>query len=508
MGVAMKQKFRPPGMRRRDMDKKKLPPKPLQNEMPGKIQGPVIVSQDPVNRRTHCPHRRNGGQITKIPQMPNLVGLTQPGHDGNGQIPMGVGNNRNMEESFQFSVFSFQADFRGIVDLGLSLNLSIEHRKLKTLSPMWKTAHEHVLRLIAYEPGKPVEELAREMGLRPSDIVKLASNENPLGPSPLAIAAMRDALERAHFYPDGGGWALRNAIAEKLDLHRENVLLGNGSNEIIEFIGHAFLRPGDEVVTARHAFAVYTLMSQLFGATTVEVPDPGYTHDLEAMLAAISPRTRQVFIANPNNPTGTLVGQDALDRFMDQVPEHVLVIFDEAYHEFLENPPDTLKFVREGRNVLVMRTFSKIQGLANLRIGYGLTTKEIAEVLQKTRQPFNANGIAQAGALAGLDDEEHMRKTRELTHEGRALLEKEFAAMGLEYVPSAANFVLVRVGDGDKVFAHLLKRGLIVRAMRSYKMPEWIRVSVGTMEQNQRFLTEFKELDAAGLIERSDSATS
>jgi len=368
---------------------------------------------------------------------------------------------------------------------------------------MWKTAHEHVLKLVAYEPGKPVEELAREMGLQPSDIIKLASNENPLGPSPKALAAMHDALDRSHFYPDGGGWALRSGIAEKLGLERENVVLGNGSNEIIEFIGHAFLRPSDEVVTAKHAFAVYTLMAQLFGARTVEVPDPGFKHDLDAMLAAIRPRTRQVFVANPNNPTGTLVGQDEIDRFMDQVPDHVLVIFDEAYYEFLDEAPDVLKYVREGRNVVVMRTFSKIQGLANLRIGYGLAPKAIADVLQKTRQPFNANGIAQAGALAGLADEEHMRKTRELTHEGRTYFESEFAAMGLEYVPSAANFVLVRVGDGDQVFQRLLRLGIIVRAMRSYKLPEWIRVSVGTMPQNRRFIEELRKLDAAGLVARA-----
>ncbi|MDX2079178.1 MAG: histidinol-phosphate transaminase [Terrimicrobiaceae bacterium] len=367
---------------------------------------------------------------------------------------------------------------------------------------MWNSAHDHVLNLVAYEPGKPVEELAREMGLEPSDIIKLASNENPLGPSPRALAAMRETLERAHFYPDGGGWALRNAIAARLGLARENVILGNGSNEIIEFIGHAFLKPGDEVVTAKHAFAVYSLMAQLFGASTVEVPDPGYTHDLEAMLAAITPRTRQVFIANPNNPTGTLVGQAAIEKFMERVPEHVLVIFDEAYYEFLDEPPDVLRYVREGRNVVVMRTFSKIQGLANLRIGYGLAPEKIATVLQKTRQPFNANGIAQAGAAAGLQDEDHMRKTRELTHEGRNYLQAEFTAMGLEFVPSAANFVLVHVGDGDRVFQALLRKGIIVRAMRSYKLPAWIRVSVGTMDQNRRFIAELRALDAAGEIPR------
>jgi len=369
---------------------------------------------------------------------------------------------------------------------------------------METTAHPHVLNLVAYEPGKPVEELAREMGLKPSEIIKLASNENPLGPSPLAIQAMRETLERSHFYPDGGAWALRNAIAEKLGLERANVILGNGSNEIIEFIGHAFLKPGDEVVTAGHAFAVYSLMAQLFGAKTIEVPDPGFTHDLDAMLAAITPRTRQVFIANPNNPTGTLVGQEAIDRFMARVPDHVLVIFDEAYYEFLDTPPDVLRYVRENRNVVVMRTFSKIQGLANLRIGYGLAPARIAEVLQKTRQPFNANGIAQAGALAGLADEDHMRRTRELTHEGRAYLEAEFTAMGLTFVPSAANFVLVHVGDGDAVFKTLLRRGLIVRAMRSYKLPAWIRVSVGTMEQNRAFIENLRALDQEGLLKKGE----
>jgi histidinol-phosphate aminotransferase len=367
---------------------------------------------------------------------------------------------------------------------------------------MWKTAHQHILKLVSYEPGKPVEELAREMGLQPEEIIKLASNENPLGPSPKALAAMREALERSHFYPDGGGWALRGAIADKVGLSRENVILGNGSNEIIEFIGHAFLRPGDEVITARHAFAVYTLMAQLFGAKTVEVPDPGFTHDLEAMLAAISLRTRQVFIANPNNPTGTMVGQEAIDRFMDRVPEEVLVVFDEAYYEFLESPPDVLKYVRDGRNVVVMRTFSKIQGLAGLRIGYGLASREIAGVLQKTRQPFNANAIAQAGAAAGMQDEEHMQKTRQLTRQGRDFLQSEFSSMNLEFVPSAANFVLVRVGDGDKIFEALLRRGLIVRAMRSYKLPEWIRVSVGTMDQNRRLIAELRGLLAGGASEQ------
>ena len=240
---------------------------------------------------------------------------------------------------------------------------------------IWDFANPQLRDLVAYEPGKPVEDVARELGLRPEEIVKLASNENPLGPSPQAVAAMKTAVETANFYPDGGGWKLRNAIAEEFGLERENVVLGNGSNEIIELIGHAFLNPGDNVVVADHAFVVYKLMATLFGAKTIEIPDPGFVHDLDAMAAAITGKTKEIFIANPNNPTGTMVDQDAIERFLDRVPGHVVVIFDEAYHEFLAEPPDTLKFVREGRNAIVLRTFSKIQGLAGLRIGYGLARR-------------------------------------------------------------------------------------------------------------------------------------
>lgn len=373
-------------------------------------------------------------------------------------------------------------------------------RAVSFLAPMslWNNAHPWLRELSPYEPGKPIEDVARELGLQPHEIIKLASNENPLGPSPKALAAMQETLLRSHFYPDGGGFYLREAIAAKTGLKRENVILGCGSNEIIELIGKAFLNPGDEIVTARHAFIVYKLMATLFGATTVEVPDPGFAHDLDAMLAAITPKTREVFIANPNNPTGTLLTSDQLDRFMDRVPENVIVVLDEAYYEFLPEPPDTLRYVREGRNVVVLRTFSKIQGLANLRVGYGIARADLVEVLQKTRQPFNVNGIAQAGALAGLLDDDHQRQTRELTLQGRAWMEAQFAAMGLEYVPSHANFVLVRVGDGKAVFQALLKKGVIIRDMNAYGLPEWIRVSIGTMAQNERFVAELKALPLAG----------
>ena len=371
---------------------------------------------------------------------------------------------------------------------------------------MWKYANPQLRNLQPYEPGKPVEDLARELGLEPGKIIKLASNENPLGPSPAARRAMIETLERSHFYPDGGGYYLREAIAEDLGLSMANVILGNGSNEIIEFLGHAYLQPGDEVVVAKHSFAVYRLMAQLFGAKVVDVPDPDFVADLDGMLAAITPRTKEVFIANPNNPTGTMVFQDAIDRFMSRVPEHVVVVFDEAYYEFLDEAPDVLKYVRAGRNVVVLRTFSKIQGLANLRIGYGLAAPEIVEVLQRARQPFNANGIAQAGALAGMRDKAHMEATRRVTDEGRNFLQAEFLDMDLEFVPSHANFVLVRVGDGKKVFEALLRRGIIVRAMGSYGLPEWIRVSVGTMPQNTAFVAELRDLDREGLLGRGTLA--
>ena len=356
-------------------------------------------------------------------------------------------------------------------------------------------AHPYLRDLVSYEPGKPIEDLARELGIAPGDIVKLASNENPLGPSPKAIEAMRDALARANFYPDGGGYYLREAIAAKFGLRRENVILGNGSNEIIEFLAHAFLSPGDEVVTSDHAFAVYHLMAQLFGAKTVEVPErPGFVQDLDACLAAITPRTRQVYITSPNNPTGTIVTAGEIERFMDRIPAGVVVVFDEAYHEFLDDAPDTLRYVHEGRPAIVLRTFSKIQGLANLRVGYGLASAEMVDILQKTRQPFNVNGLALVGALAGMADEEHQRRTKAVTDEGRAFLQQHFADRGLEYVPGHANFVLVNVGDGKLIFEKLLKKGIIVRAMNSYKLPAWVRVSVGTMAENRRFVDALAEV--------------
>lgn len=354
--------------------------------------------------------------------------------------------------------------------------------------PISDAANPFVCDLVAYEPGKPIEETARELGLDPASIVKVASNENPLGPSPLAKVAMREAIEQSHIYPDGGGFKLRTAIAERLGFDIGNIILGNGSNEIIELLCHTFLNRDAELIAAKHAFVVYKLMATLFGAKYVEVDDPDFIHDLDAMADAVTENTRLVFVANPNNPTGTQVTQEAIDRLVTRLPEHVIAVFDEAYFEFLDTPPDVLKHVRAGKNVIVLRTCSKIHGLAALRIGYGIAPKPLADLLQKARQPFNTNAIAQAGALAALDDHDHIEKTRAVNREGLAFYEKAFADRGLKYVPSVANFILVEVGDGDFVFKEMLKQGVIIRAMRGYKLPSWVRISVGTPAENQRAL--------------------
>lgn len=355
-------------------------------------------------------------------------------------------------------------------------------------------ANQFVCDLVAYEPGKPIEETARELGLDPETIVKLASNENPLGPAPAAIEAMKEEAAGVHIYPDGGGYKLRQALADHHGLGLENVVLGNGSNEIIELLCHCFLNPKTELIAAEHAFVVYKLMATLFGAKYVEVADPDFIHDLDGMADAITEDTRLVFIANPNNPTGTMVNQEALDRFMDRLPDHVVAVLDEAYYEFLDDAPDTVKYVREGRNVCVLRTFSKAYGLAGLRIGYGLASSQVAAILQKARQPFNANSMAQAAALAAMNDSEHVAKTMETNRTGLAFYEQAFMARDLEYVPSAANFVLVKVGDGDDLFAKMLRKGVIVRAMSGYKLPEWVRISIGTMPENERCIEVLDEV--------------
>lgn len=356
-------------------------------------------------------------------------------------------------------------------------------------------ANQNVMELVAYKPGKPIEETARELGMAAEEIVKLASNENSLGPSPLALEVMKKAIGGVHIYPDGASFALRSRLAADYGVSLEQTAVGNGSSELIELLGHAFLKPGTEVVAADYSFAMYSIVAKLFGATYVSVPNkPDWTHDLQGMLRAITPQTRLVFITNPTNPVGTMVGQEEVDAFMAGVPDHVTVVFDEAYMEFAAEQVDTAQYVRAGRNVAVLRTFSKAYGLAGVRVGYAITSEEIAGLLNKARSPFNVNLIAQVGALAALDDTEHLRRSVEMVNEGRAAYYAVFDAMGLEYIPCHTNFILVRVGDGANVYAEALARGVITRPMGGYGLPEYIRITIGSESENNKCLAVLRDI--------------
>lgn len=350
--------------------------------------------------------------------------------------------------------------------------------------------------LPSYQPGRPIDEVARELQLPVDQIIKLASNENPLGPSPLAIAAMERALRQLHLYPDGNAFHLKKRLAEKLRVTPEHLILGNGSNEIIEFVGHAFMRPGTEIVVSEYCFAIYPIIAKLFGATLVTVPARGLGHDLPSMLRAITPRTTVIFVANPNNPTGTLAPASEINRLVQELPPNVLLVMDEAYLEFLADPPDLLPLIRSGEkpNLLLMRTFSKIYGLAGLRLGYGIAHPRLITAFEKIRQPFNINALIQAGAAAALDDHEHLERTRQNNLDGLELFRRELPNLGLEFVPSAANFILVKIGDGQRAFSELQRRGVITRPMAGYGLPEWIRISIGTPFENTRCLNALQAI--------------
>lgn len=353
--------------------------------------------------------------------------------------------------------------------------------------------------LPVYQPGRPIEEVAREMGLPAGDIIKLASNENPLGPSRLALAAMRRALGQVNLYPDGGAFHLKQKLAQHLALTPRHLVLGSGSNEVIELLGHALLSDSAEVVVSQYCFAVYPIVTALFGAKLIVVPARNYGHDLEAMLKAITPKTRIVFVANPNNPTGTSVSSERLNEFIKAVPPAVVIALDQAYFEFQDQALDLLPAVRSGNfpNLMLLRTFSKIYGLAGLRLGYGIGHPDFIAELDKLRQPFNINSVAQAAARAALDDLAHVEKTRRVNARGLKFFAREFRKLDLEYIPSSANFILVRVGAGQHVFNELQRQGIIVRPMGGYQLPEWIRVSIGTPRQNQRCLQALKAILSA-----------
>lgn len=354
-----------------------------------------------------------------------------------------------------------------------------------------------VRKLQPYVPGKPIAELEREYGVR--DAIKLASNENPLGPSPLALARVRAELAELARYPDGNGFVLKQRLAALLGVATDQITLGNGSNDILEFAARAFVAPDDEVIFSEHAFAVYPIVTQAVGGRARIAPARAWGHDLDAMLGLVNARTRLVFIANPNNPTGTWLNAQALENFIHALPPHVLVVLDEAYFEYAAAAhaeyPDGMRWIKRYANLIVTRTFSKAYGLAGLRIGYGVSHPDIANILNRVRQPFNVNSLALAAAAAALQDHEHLARSVELNRAGMAQLCAAFNDMGLTFIPSAGNFVCVDVGhDAAAVYEALLYQGVIVRPVANYGMPRHLRITVGLPDENERFITALEKI--------------
>jgi len=350
---------------------------------------------------------------------------------------------------------------------------------------------EHIRTIVPYSPGKPLDELERELGI--SGSIKLASNENPLGPSPRAVAAVKKTVADVNRYPDGSGYHLTQALAKKYGVEPSRIILGNGSNELIELSVRAFVQPGDQVVSADPSFVVYRMVTQAAGGANVVVPCREGRHDLDAMAERITPRTRIVFIANPNNPTGCMNTAAELDRFLGRVPDHVLVAMDEAYCEYVTHAdyPDTLEQLGQGKNLLVLRTFSKIHGLAGLRIGYGIAAPEVVGTMNRVRQPFNTNALAQAGALAALGDYKHVEKSIAMNNEGKKFLCQSFERLNVTYLPTEANFVYFETQrDGRELYDALLRTGVIIRPMGE----RHLRVTIGLPEENQRFITELEKI--------------
>ncbi len=359
---------------------------------------------------------------------------------------------------------------------------------------MNKYLNKYVNKINPYQPGRPIEEVARELNLDVNNIAKLASNECPLGPSPKAIEAMKKYANEMHLYPDGGAYYLRKKLSEKYNLDSSNFILGNGSNEILEFIGHCLIEQGVSVVASKHSFIVYKLITNMFGGEFIETDmTENLTHDLDAMFAAIKEDTRIVFICNPNNPTGSMIDNDALYNFVEKVPDDILIVFDEAYAEIaMQEMPNTLKYVREKKNVIILRTFSKAYGLAGLRIGYGIAKPEIIEFLNKPRQPFNVNSMAQKAAISALDDDKFLEECCKVYKNGAKQIIEFCNKNSLEFINPTANFILIKVGNGVDIFEKLENQSVIVRPMIPYQLPEWVRISFGTNEENQKFIDEFQ----------------
>ena len=348
---------------------------------------------------------------------------------------------------------------------------------------------EYVLAINPYVPGKPVEELERELGIAHS--VKLASNENPVGPSPAAVDAVGKALSDINRYPDGSGYHLKKVLSERLSVSDDEIILGNGSNELIAIAVRTFMTNSDEAVMATPSFVVYSMAVQSVGGVCVQVPLKNHAHDLDAMAAAVTPRTKMLFIANPNNPTGTINKKDEFDRMMADMPDDLIVVVDEAYFEYVSDPDyaDSMRYLHSDRNILILRTFSKIYGLAGLRLGYGISKKDIISCMNRLREPFNTSSVAQKAAIAALGDEEHLRRSRGVNESGKEYLYRKLKEMGVAYVPTEANFVYMSVPDAPALYEKMLRLGVIVRPMG----PDSIRVTIGLPEENRRFVEALRQ---------------
>jgi histidinol-phosphate aminotransferase len=361
-------------------------------------------------------------------------------------------------------------------------------------------APENVRAIAPYVPGKPVADVARELGMKEADIVKMASNENPMGTSPKALAAIRGALDGLAYYPDGNGFELKAVLARNLGVSAEHFILGNGSNDVLELVARAFLTTADSAVYSQHAFMVYPLAVQAMGAKHIVVPAKDFGHDLDAMRAAIRPDTKVVFLANPNNPTGTFIAWDTLRAFVERVAPTVLVVLDEAYGEYLasELRSPSIGWIAKHPNVIVSRTLSKAYGLAGLRVGFGVGHPDVIEVMNRVRQPFNVNQLALVAAAAAFEDHDFIEASRRNNREGMAQLEAGFRRLALEFIPSLGNFVAVRVGDAARIYDSLLQQGVIVRPVAGYGMPEHLRVTIGLPHENERFLAALERAIKGG----------
>ena len=347
----------------------------------------------------------------------------------------------------------------------------------------------NILEIKPYVPGKPIEEVERELGL--TNVIKMASNENPLGPGKKALEAMREAAVKMHLYPDGNCYYLKTELAQKIGVTEENIIVGNGSDEVLKMLGETFLNDGDECIMAIPTFSEYEFVTNLMNAKNIKIPLDNFRHNLAKMKAAITAKTKMIFICSPNNPTGTIVTKEELDKFFEGLPENIIVVLDEAYYEYVDSPEyhNSLEYLQKGKNVIILRTFSKIYALGGLRIGYGVASKEMIALLNRVREPFNVNQMAQSAALASLKDQAHVEESLRVNQEGKEFLTSKFKELNISYVPTQANFIFLQIGvDSKRFFQEMLQEGIIIRTGDIFGLPDFIRVTIGTPEQNQRFI--------------------